>query len=518
MIFLRQIILDDSGDSNEIPESMDNELKKMLSQRKPDIKIIGVGGAGINTVSRFIERNIETVTTVVVDTDAADLLKAKAHKKVLLGRDICKGKGCGGDAEIAYKIARDDAVIFKEILSGSDMVFITGGLGRGVGTGVMPVISRIAKEMGILTVCVVTSPFEVEGIRQISVAKDGLNNLLKACDTLIFIPNDKLLEIVPDVPLDTAFKVADEILVNTVEGIVELIVKPGEVNLDFADVTTVMKEGGLTLVGLGESDTDNRAQDAIEKAINNPLLDLDISGGKAALINVVAGKTLTLEESNIIVSTVARRLDPGAPVIWGTQISDEYKNTVKVLVIVTGISSSEFIDKTYGAIPDSQIRYLKPKNLSTGTDSGEQVIDKQEEGINKEVGKTRREGQQQEIKKEKLSVDMAQKESQGVLYNNKGEDRASARDGGVSEQQQAEREKNEKKTVSKSEDVKINKDTVKKGVEEPVSTQVVEVIDENIAEIAQQNNRDISEEQSKDEKKYEGKALLHRFLSIIRKR
>jgi len=229
------------------------------------------------------------------------------------------------------------------------MVFITCGLGGGTGTGSAPVVAEVAKKLGALTVGIVTMPFAMEGKRRYENALIGLEKLEEQVDTLIVIPNEKLLELAPDLPLHTAFKVADEILTNAVKGIAELVTKAGLVNLDFADIRTVMGNGGVALIGVGESDSENRAVEAVEKAINNPLLDVDISGANGALINVSGGTDMTLEEAKRIVETVSDKLDPDARIIWGAQISEDLNKIVRTMLIVTGVKSAQILGRTHKA-------------------------------------------------------------------------------------------------------------------------------------------------------------------------
>ena len=221
------------------------------------------------------------------------------------------------------------------------MIFVTCGLGGGTGTGSAPVVCEVAKKLGTLTVGVVTMPFSMEGHRRYENAVVGLEKMEQNADTLIVIPNDKLLEIAPELPLHTAFKVADEILTNAVKGIAELVTKAGLVNLDFADIRAVMKGGGVALIGVGESDSENRAVEAVEKAINNPLLDVDISGANGALINVIGGEDMTLDEARKVVETISEKLDEDARIIWGAQISKDMERTIRTMLIVTGVKSSQ---------------------------------------------------------------------------------------------------------------------------------------------------------------------------------
>ena len=221
------------------------------------------------------------------------------------------------------------------------MVFLTCGLGGGTGTGSLPVAADIAKKLGTLTVGIVTLPFTMEGRQRMNNARDGMEKLEEIVDTLIVIPNDKLLEIVPDVSLTTAFKVADEILVNAVKGITELVTRPGLVNLDFADIRAVMDGGGLAMIGMGDSDTENRASEAVERALNNPLLDIEIDNARGALINVSGGADITIRECQEIVEAVASRLNPEAKIIWGAQIIKELGDSIRTMLIVTGVNSPQ---------------------------------------------------------------------------------------------------------------------------------------------------------------------------------
>lgn len=321
--------------------TMDAELEDFLSKQRASIKVVGTGGAGNNTITRISEVGIIGTETVAVNTDAQDLLYSTADKKILIGKETTKGLGAGSLPKIGEEAARENEHDIKQAVQGSDMVFITCGLGGGTGTGSAPVIAEICKKMGALTVGVVTLPFAMEGNRRYDNAVVGLEKLENIVDTLIVIPNDKLLEIAPDLPLHTAFKVADEILTNAVKGIAELVTKAGLVNLDFADIRAVMGNGGVALIGVGESDTENRAIEAVEKAINNPLLDVDISGANGALINVMGGQDMTLDEAKTVVEAVSEKLDEEAKIIWGAQISEDLANVIRTLLIITGVKSSQ---------------------------------------------------------------------------------------------------------------------------------------------------------------------------------
>jgi cell division protein FtsZ len=325
---------------------LDAELEEMLSKQKASIKVVGCGGAGNNTINRISEVGVVGAETIAINTDAQDLLYTTADKKILIGKELTKGLGAGGIPKVGEEAAKEQEHEIKNAITGADMVFLTCGLGGGTGTGSVAVVSEIAKKMGSLTVGIVTIPFSMEGHRRYENAMFGLDNLEKNVDTLIIIPNDKLIELAPDLPLHTAFKVADEILTNAVKGIAELITKAGLVNLDFADVKAVMGNGGVALIGIGESDTENRAMESVEKAIHNPLLDVDITGANGALINVCGGTDLTLNEAKKIVEAISVKLDEDARIIWGAQISEDLDGAVKVMLIVTGVKSSQITGRS----------------------------------------------------------------------------------------------------------------------------------------------------------------------------
>ncbi len=334
--------------SRKKKSSIDEDLERLLETKRAVIKVVGTGGSGNNTITRLMQVGIVGVETIAMNTDAQDLLYADADKKVLLGKEITSGLGAGSDPKIGEEAAKESKNDIKKVLEGSDMVFISCGLGGGTGTGSAPVIADIAKKMGALTVAVVTFPFSMEGKQRMKNALSGLEKLEKIVDTLIVIPNDKLLEVVPDVSLTTAFKVADEILVNAVKGIAELVTKPGLVNLDFADVKAVMTNGGLAMIGLGESDTENRALEAAEKALNNPMLDIDIEDADGALINITGGPGITIKECQEIVERVTERLNENAKVIWGAQIEKGLGDTIRAMVIITGIKNA--VEPTEGEV------------------------------------------------------------------------------------------------------------------------------------------------------------------------
>lgn len=348
--------------------ALDAELEELLSKQKAKIKVFGCGGGGNNTINRITEIGIVGAETIAINTDAQDLLYTSADRKILIGRDLTKGLGAGGIPKLGEEAARESEHDIKQAISGSDMVFVTCGLGGGTGTGAAPIVAEMAKKTGALTVGVVTVPFKMEGQRRYENAILGLDSLKKSVDTLIVIPNDKLLELAPDLPLHTAFKIADEILTNAVKGVAELVTKAGLVNLDFADIRTVMGDGGVALIGVGESDSDNRAVEAVEKAVSNPLLDVDITGANGALINVAGGNDMTLEEARKVVEKISERLDEDARMIWGAQISDDLQGSIRVMLVVTGVKSSQII----GGGPD---RDAKDKKKQAESELGITFVD-----------------------------------------------------------------------------------------------------------------------------------------------
>ena len=320
---------------------IDEELERLLASHKTRIKVIGCGGGGNNTINRISEVGIKGIETVALNTDAQDLLYTTADKKLLIGKQLTQGLGAGSNPKVGEEAAKESEQDLKKLLEGADMIFITCGLGGGTGTGSAPYVAHIARKMGILSVAIVTLPFSMEGSHRYENAMIGLEKLEQSINTLIVIPNEKLLELAPHLPLQTAFKVADEILTNAVKGIAELVTKTGLVNLDFADVKTIMGQGGVALIGVGESDSENRADESVQKALQNPLINVDISNATGALINISGGESLTLDESRRIVETVGKKLDPKAKIIWGAQIYKDLDKTIRTMLIITGVSSDQ---------------------------------------------------------------------------------------------------------------------------------------------------------------------------------
>jgi len=323
--------------------SIDHELEELLKNQSAKIKVIGIGGGGGNSLSRMKEIGIKGGELIAVNTDAQDLLYASADQKILIGKELTRGLGAGSNPKIGEEAARESESEIRKKITGSDMIFITCGMGGGTGTGAAPVIASIARKQSALTIGVVTLPFTIEGRKRLENAMNGLERMEAVVDTLIVIPNDKLLELAPELPLHTAFKIADEILTNAVKGITELVTTSGLVNLDFADIKAVMANGGVSLIGMGESDSAQRASEAVEKAIFNPLLDVDISNASGALVNIIGGPNMSLDECKEIIETVGNKLSPDAKLIWGAQISEDMEKSLRVLLIVTGVKSSQIL-------------------------------------------------------------------------------------------------------------------------------------------------------------------------------
>ena len=333
----------DNSDAQKpiVSNKEDEELLEVLKKHQARIKVVGVGGGGNNTLDRISEIGIEGARTIAINTDAQDLIETKADKKILIGRELTKGLGAGAVPKIGEEAARESESDIKEALKDSDMIFITAGMGGGTGTGAAPFIAEVAKKSGALLVGVVTIPFSMEGSRRYDNAMLGLERMERHVDTLIVIPNEKLLEIAPNLPLHTAFKLADEVLTNAVKGITELVTRNGLINLDFADIRTVMTGAGMAMIGLGESDSENRAEESVERALSNPLLDVDLSGASGALVNVTGGADMTLEDAKRIVARVSKTLDEDARIIWGAQIMEDLNKVVKTMVVITGVKSEQ---------------------------------------------------------------------------------------------------------------------------------------------------------------------------------
>lgn len=302
------------------------------------IKVIGVGGSGSNAVSRMMKCKIKGVELIVANADAQDLQKAKSHKKIRIGKEITRGLGTGMNPEIGKKAAEEQREELEEALKGADIVFVTCGLGGGCGSGAAPVVAEIAKNQGALTIAVVTRPFSFEGAQRLEIAQKSLKRLKEKVDTLIAISNDKLLSILdPNTTVSNAFWICDEILRQAVQGISDLIVLPGIVNIDFADVKTIMKDSGSALFGMGVAKGEDRAKEAARKALSSPLLDLSCKGAKGVLFNVSGGRDISLSEIDAAGKIITQEVSSDAKIIFGAIQNEKLKKgEIKVTVVATG--------------------------------------------------------------------------------------------------------------------------------------------------------------------------------------
>lgn len=332
----------------------DAELLKLLEENQPKILIIGTGGSGNNTLNRIQELGVTGARTVAMNTDAQHLLKTRADKRMVLGRKKTKGLGAGSNPEVGEAAAQESEQEIKQLIGSADLVFVTCGMGGGTGTGSAAVIARAAKQAGALCIAVVTTPFSSEGLKRKENAEKGLEKLRREADTTIVIPNDKLLEYVPDLPLNAAFKAADMVLANAVKGITELITKPGLVNLDFADVRTILSESGTAMIGLGEvegSEMPDRVVHAAEKALTSPFLDMDVSSASKALVNITGGSDMTLGEAEAAMHAIAKSIAPDAHIIWGAAVDESVKNRgVRVLAVLSGVKDRSVAKTTAEAV------------------------------------------------------------------------------------------------------------------------------------------------------------------------
>jgi cell division protein FtsZ len=301
------------------------------------IKVVGVGGGGCNAANRMIEEKLMGVEFIAINTDTQALQLSRAPQVVRLGEKLTRGLGSGGDPAVGERAAEESADLLYEALNGADMVFITAGMGGGTGTGACPVIARVAREVGALTIGVVTKPFSFEGSRRAQVADQGIEKLKEQADTLIVIPNDRLLELTDRrVSLSSAFKLADDVLRQGIQGISELITVPGLINLDFADVRTIMSEGGAALMAVGRGSGDERAREAAEQAMNSRLLDISIDGARGILFNVTGGSNMSLFEVNQAASIIKEVAHPDVNLIFGAVIDDRMGDEIQITVIATG--------------------------------------------------------------------------------------------------------------------------------------------------------------------------------------
>ncbi len=328
-----------------VEEALKNkDNREGLKVGNATIRVMGVGGAGNNMVSWLHRKGVKGADIIACNTDQQHLDISEADKKFLIGREVTRGLGCGGFPEKGAEAAKEASATIKESLKDSDMVFVCAGMGGGTGTGAASVVAKMAKETGAIVIGTVTMPFKIERAR-IDKAEYGLQQLRQVSDTVIVIDNNRLVQIAGNLPLEQAFAVANELVSTMIKGIVETISIPSLVNLDYADVKAIMTNGGVACIGVGSSDTTNRVQEAVEGALSNPLLDINYTGATGALIHVVGGPDMTLDEINRIGELVTESLDEDANVIWGARVKDDMKGKVMVMTIITGVKSPWILGK-----------------------------------------------------------------------------------------------------------------------------------------------------------------------------
>ncbi|MDD5397073.1 MAG: cell division protein FtsZ [Candidatus Moranbacteria bacterium] len=323
-----------------------------MAEIKPDIetfariKVVGVGGAGNNAISRMIDAKIKGVEFVAINTDAQALHHSKAAEKVHIGKNLSKGLGAGMNPEVGRQAAEENRDEIQDVLKGADMVFVCAGMGGGTGTGAAPIIAEAAKELGALTIAVITKPFSFEGAQRRTIGEEGLQNLKDRVDSFITIPNDKLLSIIDrKTTLINAFRIVDDVLRQGVQGISDLITKPGIVNVDFADVRAIMQDSGSALMGIGVASGENRASEAAKAAINSPLLELSIDGAKGVLFNISGSSDLGMLEINEAANIITESIDPNAKVIFGAVVDDQVKKgEIIITVVATGFNNEKSSD------------------------------------------------------------------------------------------------------------------------------------------------------------------------------
>lgn len=324
-----------------IMENDDNNNNYMMDGTAT-IKVIGVGGAGNNAVNRMIEAGIKNVEFIAVNTDRQALQLSKASTKIQIGEKLTRGLGAGANPDIGAQAAEESRTEVAEALRGADMVFVTAGMGGGTGTGAAPIVAGTAKEMGILTIGVVTKPFTFEGKKRLAQAERGIESLKGKVDTLVVIPNDKLLQVIDrKTSIIEAFRMADDVLRQGVQGISDLIAVPGLINLDFADVKTIMLDRGMAHMGIGRASGENRAEDAAKQAIQSPLLETSIEGARGVIINITGGSDVGLHEANTAAELVQRSVDPEANIIFGTVTDTSMQDEIQITVIATGFEKNE---------------------------------------------------------------------------------------------------------------------------------------------------------------------------------
>lgn len=324
--------------------SAGRSIEGEIAVRPATIRVIGIGGGGNNMVSWLYKKGVKGAEIVACNTDQQHLGISDADRKFLIGKDVTRGLGCGGFPEKGAAAAQESLQEVKECLRGSDMVFVCAGMGGGTGTGAAPIVAQVARETGSIVIGTVTMPFRIERAR-IEKAEFGLQQLRQVSDTVIVIDNNRLVQIAGNLPVQQAFAVANELIATMIKGIVETIAVPSLVNLDYADVRTIMTDGGVAAIGVGSSDTNNRVEESVKGALSNPLLDISYEGATGAIIHVCGGPDMTLDEINRVGELVTESMDDDANVIWGARVDDDMKGKLTVMTIITGVKSPWILGK-----------------------------------------------------------------------------------------------------------------------------------------------------------------------------
>ena len=362
-----------------VEDAMDHEEREKREQNdvsaeefgEPRIVIVGCGGAGNNTVNRLYNIGVEGAETVAINTDKQHLKMTEADTKILVGKSLTNGLGAGGDPSMGARATEMAQGTVKEVLGEADLVFVTAGMGGGTGTGAAPVVSKIAKDQGAIVVGMVSTPFNVERARTVK-AEEGLERLRAEADSIIVLDNNRLLDYVPNLPIGKAFSVIDQIIAETVKGISETITQPSLINLDYADMTAIMNQGGVAVMLVGETQDKNKTEEVVRDAMNHPLLDVDYRGASGGLVHITGGPDLTLKEAEGIADNITERLEASANVIWGARIQDEFKGRVRVMAIMTGVQSAQVLgpqtqkqaDRSRASINGDEIKGFDSSDLA----------------------------------------------------------------------------------------------------------------------------------------------------------
>lgn len=349
-------------------ENSEEEQRKMETSDdeddfgQPRIVIVGCGGAGNNTVNRLYNIGVDGAETIAINTDKQHLQMIEADTKILVGKSVTSGLGAGGDPSVGERATEMAQGTIKDVLGDADLVFVTAGMGGGTGTGAAPVVSKIASDQGAIVVGMVSTPFNVERARVVK-AEDGLERLREEADSIIVLDNNRLLDYVPNLPVGKAFSVMDQIIAETVKGISETITQPSLINLDYADMKTIMGQGGVAVMLVGETQDNNKEESVVEEALNHPLLDVDYRGATGGLVHITGGPNLSLKEAEGVADNITNRLESDANVIWGARVNQEYEDKVRVMAIMTGVESSQVL----GAQAQKQAE--KTKRAQNGEDT-----------------------------------------------------------------------------------------------------------------------------------------------------